>query len=134
MKMLNKHGWGLREMLLLSGILLLFLVIAIYYIYTLYQDLDLEVTSNYYHDLENDLENNAKVYLSDYYDGILNSDGITITRSILRTYGLDVNLVDNDNNVCSGYVVASKSHGEENIEAFISCPNYTTDGYEEWRN
>ena len=96
MKMLNKHGWGIREMLLLSGILLLFLVIAIYYIYTLYHDLNLEVTSNYYHDLENDLENNAKVYLSDYYDGVLNSEGITITRSILRTYGLDVNLVDND--------------------------------------
>ena len=26
--MLNKHGWGLKEMLVLSGILLLFLIIA----------------------------------------------------------------------------------------------------------
>ena len=42
--MLNKHGWGLKEMLVLSGILVLFLIIAIYYIFSLYQELYLEVT------------------------------------------------------------------------------------------
>ena len=44
----NKHGWGLKEMLILSGILMLFFVISIYYIYTLYQILDMEVASNNY--------------------------------------------------------------------------------------
>lgn len=130
----DKRGWGLKEMLILSGILALFLIIAIYYIYTLYQSLDLEVTQNYYHDLEDKLEYNAHVYLEDYYDKNLDSTGVTITRSILRAYDLDVNLKDNKGKACSGYVIAKKTHGEEIINAYISCPNYMTDGYEDWRS
>ena len=132
--MLNKHGWGLKEMLVLSGILILFLFVAIYYIYTLYQEMGREVTTTYYHDLENDLEDSAQVYVEDYYDGSLNSDGITITRSTLRSYDLDVTLRDKDGHVCSGYVIASRTHGEDIYEAYISCPDYTTDGYEDWRS
>ena len=132
--MLNKHGWGLREMLVLSGILILFLIVAIYYIFTLYQEMGREVNNNYYHDLEEDLRKSAQVYIEDYYDGTLNSDGITITRSLLRTYDLDVSLTDRDGNACSGYVIASRTHAEDSIRAYISCPNYTTDGYEDWRS
>lgn len=130
----NKHGWGLKEMLILSGILMLFLVIAIYYIYTLYQSLDMEVASNNYTELEEKLEYNANIYLKDYYDKNLDSTGVTITRSLLRTYDLDVDLEDNKGRACSGYVIAKKSHGEEQIDAYISCPDYTTDGYEDWRS
>ncbi len=36
MKKLNNGGWGLVEMLILSGILLLCLLVAIYFIYVLY--------------------------------------------------------------------------------------------------
>ena len=132
--MLNKHGWGLKEMLVLSGILVLFLIIAIYYIFTLYQEMGREVTASYYYDLENDLVESAKVYVKDYYDQDLNSEGVTITRSILRAYDLDVSLKDSNNKACSGYVIADKTHGEEHYKAYISCPNYTTDGYEDWRS
>ena len=132
--MLNKHGWGLKEMLVLSGVLILFLIIAIYYIFTLYQEIGRDVTNNYYYDLEDDLENSAEVYLRDYYEDTLNSAGITITRSVLRSYDLDVSLVDPNRHACSGYVVASRTHAENIIDAYISCPNYTTDGYEEWRS
>ena len=132
--MLNKHGWGLNEMLVISDILILFLIIAIYYIFTLYQEMGREVTTTHYHDLENDLEDSARVYVEDYYDGTLNSDGITITRSILRLYDLDVTLRDDDGNVCSGYVIASRTQGEDYYQAYISCPNYTTDSYEDWRS
>lgn len=132
--MLNKHGWGLKEMLVLSGILALFLIIAIYYIFSLYRGLDLEVTEHYYTDLEERLENNARVYLDDYYEGALDSEGITITRSVLRTYDLDVLLEDSRGNSCSGYVMARKTHGEEYIDAYISCNEYTTEGYEDWRS
>ena len=132
--MLNKHGWGLKEMLVLSGILVLFLIIAIYYIFTLYQELDKDVTHNYYTDLETELEDSAKVYIEDFYDGDLTSDGLTITRSVLRTYDLDVSLVDNRGRACSGYVIASRTHGIDNYQAYLSCPNYTTNGYEDWRS
>ena len=41
--MLNKKGWGLKEMLLLSGLLVIFLFIAIFYIYILYANFDKDV-------------------------------------------------------------------------------------------
>ena len=132
--MLNKHGWGLQEMLVLSGVLILFLFIAIYYIFTFYQEMGLEVSNNYYHDLEQDLVESAQVYIEDYYDGDLTSDGITITRSILRAYDLDVSLRDQDGHLCTGYVVASRTHGEDLYQAYISCADYATDGYEDWRS
>lgn len=132
--MLNKHGWGLKEMLVLSGILLLFLIIAIYYIFTFYKEMGREVTTTYYHDLEHDLEDSARVYVQDYYDGNLNSDGLTITRSLLRSYDLDVTLRDRDGHVCSGYVIASRTQGEDTYQAYISCPDYTTEGFEDWRS
>ena len=133
MVMLNKNGWGLREMLLLSGVLIIFLIIAIYYIYILYGELDKRVTVDYYEKLEEKLENQAQVYLNDYYDEDLNSDYVTITRSTLRAFDLDISLLDNDGDACSGYVMANKSKAKVNIKAYISCDKYTTDGYESWR-
>ena len=130
MYMLNKHGWSLREMLILSGILVVFLFIAVYYIFTMYNDLDLEFGNNYYDRLESRLEENAIVYLEDYYEGDLNSEGLKITRGMLRSCDLDVELRDKDGHVCAGYVMARRTHGEDDIKAYISCPDYTTEGFE----
>lgn len=127
--MLNKHGWGLKEMLILSGILILFLFVAIFYIFTLYNELDKEISSNYYSSLEHDLEASAEIYLNDYFDGVLTDEKITISRNVLRLYDLDVTLKDKNGNLCSGYVVANK----DAIKGYISCDEYTTEGYEEWR-
>ena len=129
--MLNKHGWSLREMLILSGILIVFLFIAIYYILIMYKDLDLNITNNYYDNLESRLEENATVYLEDYYEGDLSSEEIKITRGMLRSYDLDIELRDKDGHVCAGYVVARRTHGEDGIKAYISCPDYTTEGFED---
>lgn len=130
MYMLNKHGWSLREMLILSGILVVFLFIAVYYIFTMYRDLDLEIGNNHYSNLEEKLEENAIVYLEDYYEGDLNSEGLKITRGMLRSYDLDVELRDKDGHVCAGYVMARRTHGEDDIKAYISCSDYTTEGFE----
>lgn len=131
---LNKHGWGLREMLILSGILILFLIIAIYFIYTMYNNFEGEINAGYYQGLEEKLENQAKVFISDYYVEPLSTDKVTITRSVLNSYNLDVNLVDKDNNACSGYVTAYKSQGNEIYKSYIKCPRYMTEGYEGWKN
>ena len=128
--MLNKHGWSLREMLILSGILVVFLFIAVYYIFTMYRDLDLEIGNNHYSNLEEKLEENAIVYLEDYYEGDLNSEGLKITRGMLRSCDLDVELRDKDGHVCAGYVMARRTHGEDDIKAYISCSDYTTEGFE----
>lgn len=130
MYMLNKHGWSLREMLILSGILVVFLFIAVYYIFTMYRDLDLEIGNNHYSNLEEKLEENAIVYLEDYYEGDLNSEGLKITRGMLRSCDLDVELRDKDGHVCAGYVMARRTHGEDDIKAYISCSDYTTEGFE----
>lgn len=118
-------------MLILSGILIVFLFIAIYYILIMYKDLDLNITNNYYDNLESRLEENATVYLEDYYEGDLNSEGLKITRGMLRSYDLDIELRDKDGHVCAGYVVARRTHGEDDIKAYISCPDYTTEGFED---
>lgn len=117
-------------MLILSGILIVFLFIAVYYIFTMYRDLDLEIGNNHYSNLEEKLEENAIVYLEDYYEGDLNSGGLKITRGMLRSYDLDVELRDKDGHVCAGYVMARRTHGEDDIKAYISCPDYTTEGFE----
>lgn len=118
-------------MLILSGILIVFLFIAVYYIFTMYRDLDLEIGNNHYSNLEEKLEENAIVYLEDYYEGDLNSEGLKITRGMLRSYDLDVELRDQDDHVCAGYVMARRTHGEDDIKAYISCPDYTTVGFED---
>lgn len=40
---LNKNGWSLNEMLLLSGILIIFLLVAVFYISSMYNNFDMEV-------------------------------------------------------------------------------------------
>ena len=129
--MLNKHGWGLKEMILLSGILLIFLVIAIYYVSSIYKDIGEEVTNKYYYQLEDKLKNQVNVYLSDYYGENLTNNKIIVTRSTLRKYNLDISLIDNTGKSCSGYATAYKTVGVTNINAYIKCNNYKTVGYED---
>lgn len=128
---LNKHGWGLREMIILSGILIIFLFIAIYYIFRMYDSFNQEVSIKEYYDMEEKLEEQAKIYVRDYYEAELSSEKIIIHRSILRNYGLDVNLIDNKGDACSGYVIASKTKGIIYTDAYIKCNDYMTNGYEE---
>lgn len=127
--MLNKHGWGLKEMLILSGILVFFLIIAIFFIVRMYNELDMQVTNKSYVNMEDKLAENARVYLDNYYDGVLTSEGIIITQNVLKAYGLDTLLEDDYGNSCTGYVKASKSAGITNVLPYIKCNNYTTIGY-----
>lgn len=131
--MLNKHGWGLREMLVLSALLIIFVLIASYYIYVFLNSYNIESTVNNYSLLEEKLEEQTKIYLNDYYDEVLTSDKLTITRSVLKSYNLDVILEDSDGNSCSGYAVAYKTKGIVNVDGYIKCKDYITLGYEDWR-
>ena len=131
--MLNKNGWGLNEMLILSGILILFLFVAIYFIYTMYSDAAESFNDKYYQGLEEELEKNAKTYIDNYYDDVLNSDGIIISKEDLAKHNLDVALNDKMGRDCAGYVKASKTKGKTNIDAYISCIGYETKGYERER-
>ena len=45
---LNNNGWGYRMMALLMGILVFFLLVAIYYIYNYYDDITKSINTNNY--------------------------------------------------------------------------------------
>lgn len=45
---LNNNGWGYRMMALLMGILIFFLLIAIYYIYNYYGEIGINTKTNNY--------------------------------------------------------------------------------------
>jgi len=130
---LNKHGWGLVEMLLLSSLLIIFLFIAAYLVYILYGTFEENVRNDNYSYLEEKLEKQTLIYLNDYYDEDLTSNKITITRSVLRSYDLDISLLDSQGNACSGYTIAYKTKGIVYANAYIKCDGYTTNGYEDWR-
>ena len=120
--MLNKHGWGLVEMLVASSVLILFLMIAIYYVYTMYNN----ISETEYTLLEDKLESQAQIYLDEYYEGEL-IDNMVIKRSTLSKYNLDVTLRDSDGHLCSGYALYTSG----NIKGYISCLEYETEGYED---
>ena len=130
---LNKRGWGLSEMLLLSSCLIVFLLLATYYIYVLYGKFERDDNTNNYITLEEKLENQTLIYLNDYYDEPLSNNKITISRNVLKSYDLDIPLTDNDGNACSGYSIAYKTKGIVYVDGYIKCNNYVTDGYEDWR-
>ncbi len=132
--MLNKKGWGLQEMLILSGVLVLFLIIAIYFIYKLYSEIGNEFNDDYYVKIETNLEKNALIYLEEDYNDILTNDDVTIDAAVLEEYGLGVDMNDKLGKSCSGYIIANKSMGKINVKAYINCSGYETDGYEEWRD
>lgn len=129
----NKQGFGLRDMLIYSGVIVVFFFVAIYFIVSMYHEFSVEVTVDNYQKLEKQLEENALIYINDYYEGDLYSDGMIINRSLLRAHDLDVALIDRTNHACSGYVYANKTHGKINTKAYIKCNSYMTDGYEEWK-
>lgn len=130
---LNKNGWGLKEMIVLSGVILLFLIVSIYYIATFTHSFAKETSNHYYYQLEDKLEEKALIYLEQHQDMVLTNTDVTITRNILKMYNLDPSLIDLDGNACDGYAIASISHGKVQVKGFVQCHEYQTKQYEEWR-
>lgn len=131
---LNNRGWGIREMLFLSSILIFFFCLAIYFIYVLYSSFDLSVNNN---DI---IEHNDEVYKTyeqlikdaayDYLNSVNYefSDRI-INMSTLINAGLMSDLYDPEtDNKCNGYIKVIDLEDKQ-IDAYIKCDNYVTEGY-----
>lgn len=115
---LNKKGWGYTEFLIISAILLILLLIASYYIYSLYNALN-GSSVNIYDNLETKLVTAAMEYDMDYDF----NDIITSKKLINKKY-LD-GMYDNNGDSCTGYVKKEK----KNLKAYIDCKYYQTSGY-----
>ena len=134
---LNNHGWGLREMLVFSAIIFLFVILAFILINNLYKELpDLtespetynqstsvvknESNDNSYELIERKLSNAAKRFIAITKEDrkiILSDDllmGKYITESSLKT----------SDDICSGYVDINNGY-----KAYILCNKYETEGY-----
>lgn len=132
---LNNHGWGLKEMLFFSAMLLFFVLLVSVLINSLYSQLDLSnngssssstpsssTNNGYtYKDIENNLKIAARKYIKNHADDdseILTSDELIenkyLTSSKLKT----------SNDTCEGYVMIT-----DDYEVFIHCNNYETEGY-----
>ncbi len=130
---LTNHGWSLKEMILLSSILMAFLLVAIFMIIRLYSGLNKSGITNTpvvhkysYTEVENNLLEAALDYYNEYYDG---EEDIRIESSKLRRKGyINSNELkaNDEKKACEGYVVFS---GYES-KAYIKCDNFMTNGYE----
>lgn len=130
---LNNHGWGLREMLLLSAILIFFFGVSIYFIYVLYSSL--EPTINNSSD-----DNNYEVYRTyeqvvsdagkDYLDSVTsNFEERVINLSTLVDAELMTKIYDPETEKeCNGYIKVIDVQ-DKNVVAYIKCDNYITEGY-----
>lgn len=155
---LNNKGWGFRDMLVYSGILLFFFILATIYISTLYNDINNDISNNvsgsttveednsyveddgivedeieidysYYHSKEVDMEKAVYTYLLNN-NIIIVSDIINISLDELVEQGYIDPINDYvTNEKCIGYVNVIGEGTDYDIREYLKCSNYTTEGY-----
>lgn len=131
--MKSKNGWGLTEMLVLIGILMFFFLISLVLIYRFYASFNSEITNTNsvdeksYYEAEEALEHAANRYLDNKYENMSDLNAITIPMEKLESMGYLIDFVHAD---CAGYVISSIINGEYISNAYISCDDYKTTGYE----
>lgn len=145
----NRHGWGLAEMLILSAVILIFLGIAIYFIFRLYSALGKDPgvvdpildgpsgVSSYstytsYADMEKKLEDAAKKYAQNHYANGIGSDTLMVNVRNLENEGLADKVLDvTDGNICEGYVTIQMRNDNLLTKAYIACSHYKSSGYQD---
>ena len=138
---LNNKGWGFTEMFVLMGILIIFLGIAIFFIYRMYNGLEqnnlIKTNDNtsikapekteikyLYSDLEYKMKNGTIRYINNFFKEEITSD--LISKDVITPIK-DLK----DNSICSGYVkVLYQSSDYVTYLPYLKCSNYTTNGYD----
>ncbi len=116
----NNHGWGLKEMLFLSAILLFFVFLIAVLINQLYETTDSLINNpTSYQQVENNLKIAAKEYYEEYHEDYILSDDL-----IFEKYLTLKNMTVKDD-ICEGYVTYQERH----FNAYITCDKYETEGY-----
>lgn len=130
---LNKNGWGLSQMLWMSGIILFFFLVVVVLIYNLYNSLDLDMNSKEsvdnisYKQMEKDLESAAIEYMEYNYSNFSDTGDIWLTREQLFKAGLFMEYLYED---CEAYTISNKINGNISSKAYIKCEDYVTSGYD----
>lgn len=128
----NNNGWGLKEMLILSAILLFFLLLVSILINNLYKGLEKNEWKNNppstntktytYKEVEENLKDAALKYYKNHKEESLN---IILSDFLMEQDYLTISKMTSKNDICEGYVLIE----EEKLTSYISCSNYKTEGY-----
>ena len=138
---LNNHGWGLNEMLFYCGILLFFLLVAVFFIIQLSNSLGDAFKSaatgiTDYTSIESNLENATYTYLEKYYEKEIGTGTIVVTTdNLLKNKILKETALkgSEETKKCKCYSLVKRENGEIIVLPYISCVNYETKGYQAWR-
>lgn len=131
---LNNKGWGVFQMIWMTGIILFFFLLAIILIV------------NYYHSMNYSLHNKSSVarrtreqmledlqtagirYIEYNYKNIRNLNASKITSEKLFSVGLFAKDLYSG---CTGYVIASKTNNSITVDPYIKCSDYKSPGYDQ---
>lgn len=129
----NNHGWSLKEMIVLSAILIMALMVATFHVMRFSKGVKDNTLTNNYIALENQVTAATESYLQEYYGEITSS--LVISTDNLISYGfLSSDSFSNSNDSCKGYALVNGYNQEEySINSYIKCNQYETENYEIWR-
>ena len=119
--MINNHGWGLRDMIIFSSIIIIALALVYMLISNLYKELEGPQETESYQNIEKNLVNAAKKYFS---IRIHSDSNMVVSEGLIDEKLISEKKLSLNGDVCTGYVLK-----EETLKAYISCNNYETEGY-----
>ena len=136
---LNKHGWGLREMIFICAAILFCVILAAVLINQLYSaiplnNLEESTQNNSNSDTANStnynsykqIENNLKTAAISYY--LKNKDNveeIIVSEELISEGYLKESQLQTNDDTCLGYVIIE----DNTFSPYITCENYETEGY-----
>lgn len=138
--LINNHGWGLREMIIYSSIILIALFLIVCFSSKLMTDVfvgdDSSSRSFIYSSLENSIRMATFEYMKKNYREEMGVGTITVTTANLVQYSFlkPKDFVMKNKDRCYGYALVKKNIDESLIvEPYIQCDSYETINYQSWR-
>ena len=130
---LNNKGWGVFQMIWMTGIILFFFLLAIILIVKYYHSMNYQlhnrniVTERTYEQMKEDLETAGIRYVEYNYKNLRNLNSSKITSDRLFSVGLFAKDLYSG---CTGYVIVSKTNGKISSTPYIKCSGYKSPGYD----
>lgn len=146
---MNNKGFGLNEMIIYSTIILVFLLIATFYVISLYSEInsdgikksELPTNENVVTET-NSSKDSVKEELPNYLSyeqelesasfNYLEDNEMVVNNEMRLEYDnlLNSGYVSKMNDNCSGYVIVYPQDNNFSVKSYIKCDNYMTEGYE----
>lgn len=137
---LNNQGWSLNQMILCCAILLIAFFFAIFFSMQLMREFGESFKESVtgkvtYATIERNIVNGANLYMEKYYKEEIGNGTITILTDNLIQYTLikESDLITSDKDSCKGYALVRENNNVLEIEPYITCSNYITKDFKEWR-